>query len=267
MTQFSPVTILVNSSDGFEDCWEPFFRLLSTHWPDCAFPILLNTEKKQWGIPGCDLRTSRVSANESARLTWSECLIRAIDQIDTPLLMYFQEDYFLHAPVRQDVIGAAVDLMLARPEIGHIALTKHGSFGPFEPYPTAGFSKIRQDARYRISTQAALWRPDVLRSYLDAKENGWMFEIFGTWRARKRADLFLVADFEHSLGGPAIDYVHTGIIKGRWHPEMPGLFANHGINVNFDDRGFYRPPPMLIRKWEVIKKLGQDPVHALRQLF
>jgi hypothetical protein len=263
----SDVTILVNSSDGFEDCWPPFFRLLDAQWPDCGYPVLLNTEEKNWSFPKANMRASRVGSGESRRLSWSECLIRAIDQIETPLLLYFQEDYFLDRPVRADIVENAVKLMLQQPDIGHIALTKQGSFGPFEPHPVAGFSKIRQDARYRISTQAGLWRPDVLRSYLDPKENGWMFEIFGTWRAHKRKDLFLVADFSSENGGPAIDYVHTGIIKGKWHPLMPDLFAEHDIDVDFTKRGFYSPPPALVRKWEVIKKLAQDPVHAARQLF
>jgi hypothetical protein len=261
------LTILVNSSDGFEDCWAPFFKLLYTQWPDCSYPVLLNTEEKNWSFPKANQRASRVGAGEHRRLSWSECLIRAIDQIETPLLLYFQEDYFLDTPVRVDVIENAIRLMLRQPDIGHIALTKQGSFGPFEAYPMSGFSKIRQDAQYRISTQAGLWRPDVLRSYLDPKENGWMFEIFGTWRAQKRRDLFLVADFSPENGGPAIDYVHTGIIKGKWHPSMPALFAQLKIDVDFTKRGFYNPPPTLVRKWEVVKKLAQDPLHAARQLF
>jgi hypothetical protein len=261
------LTILVNSSDGFEDCWAPFFTLLHAQWPECSYPILLNTETKDWHFPKPNMRASRVASSEGNRLTWSECLIRAVDQIETPLLLYFQEDYFIERPIRKEVIDQAIKLMLSEPEIGHIALTKHGSFGPFEHYPVPGFSKIRQNARYRISTQAGLWRPDVLRSYLDSKENGWMFEIFGTWRAHKRKDLFLVADFGLEKGGPAIDYVHTGIIKGKWHPLISELFEKYGIEVDFSRRGLYSPPPALIRKWEVIRKLTQDPIHAARQLF
>lgn len=261
------LTILVNSSDGFDDCWAPFFELLYAHWPDCDYPVLLNTEEKNWSFPKHNSRASRVAAHEQRRLSWSECLIRAIDQIDTPLLLYFQEDYFIDAPVRMDVIEKAINLMLDQPEVGHIALTKQGSLGPFEPYPVNGFLQIRQDAHYRVSTQAALWRPNILRSYLDPKENGWMFEIFGTWRARKRTDVFLVADFRCEAGGPAIDYLHTGIIKGKWHSLIPELFAKHKINIDFSKRGFYIPPRPLTRKWQVIKKLLKDPVHAARQLF
>lgn len=261
------VTILINSSDGFEDCWPPFFHFLYRHWPDCDYPLILNTERKECSYIGRSVRATRVAVGEEGRLSWSECLIRAINQVETPLLLYFQEDYFLHAPVRTEVVELAVQHMLENPNVGHIALTRHGSFGPFEHHPTPGLSKISQKARYRISTQAGLWRPEVLQSYLDPSENGWMFEIFGTWRAHKRLDNFLVADFADEHGGPAIDYVHTGIIKGKWHPEMPLLFAAHGIKMDFSRRGIYENPPALLRKLDVIKKLASNPLHALQQIL
>lgn len=259
------VTVLVNSSDGFEDCWGPFFRLFREHWPDCFFPILLNTETRDYTYPGLDVAASRVAWGDAHRPTWSECLIRAIDQVRTPLVLYLQEDYFFDRPVRHAAICDIVETMSAHPSIAHVGLTKHGSVGPFELSEFPGLEKIPRTAGYRISTQAGLWRAEVLRSYLDPCENGWMFEIYGTLRARRRDDLFLTIDVRD--GGPAIDYTHTGIIKGQWHPAMPELFGRFGINLDFTARGFHRPPRRLLRKWGVIRKLMQDPVHAARQLI
>lgn len=260
-----PVTLLVNSSDGFEDCWRPFFRLLEVHWPDLELPILLNTETKTCDTIGRGIKSSRVASGEDRRLSWSECLIRAIDQIETPLLLYMQEDYFLSRPVRVDVLDRIVRMMIEHPQIAHVGLTKHGSRGPFLPHPLPGLSEIRRNARYRISTQAGLWRPKALRSYLDPTENGWMFEIFGTRRAAKRDDLFLTVDLETTE--PVFDYTHTGIIKGKWHKAIPGLFMQHGIEMDFSRRGFYNPPPAAIRKWAVLRKLAENPVRALRYLL
>ena len=45
-------TVLVNSSDGFEDCWDPFFKLFDKYWPNCNAPIILNTEKKTYKSTG-----------------------------------------------------------------------------------------------------------------------------------------------------------------------------------------------------------------------
>lgn len=259
-------TVFVNSSDGFVDCWRPFFKLLDHYWPQHG-PVLLNTEEAVWSDAPDYLRCSQVASGETERLTWSECVIRGLRQIDTPLLIYFQEDYFLDRPVRHNIIEAAVKKMVADPTIGHIALTRHGSLPPFEPYPDHGYEKIAAGARYRISTQAALWRRDILLSYLDPSENGWMFEILGTMRARRRSDIFLVARYDDTAGGPAIDYTHTGIIKGQWHPAIPELFARHAIEIDFGRRGFHTSPARLLAKLAVARKIAERPGHVVRQLF
>lgn len=259
-------TVFVNSSDGFVDCWFPFFTLLDRYWPQHG-PVLLNTEHRLWPEAPAYVRCSQIALGETERLAWSECVIRGLRQINTPLVAYFQEDYFLERPVKHDIVEAAAAKMMADPTIGHIALTRHGSEPPFESYPDPAYQTIRRHARYRVSTQAALWRRDVLLSYLDPSENGWMFEILGTWRARRRADTFLAARYDEAAGGPAIDYTHTGIIKGRWHPAMPALFAREGIPTDFDRRGFYAPPPRLLAKAAVARKLAERPGHVIRQLL
>ena len=263
----SEYSVLVNSCDGFEDCWGPFFTLLGKYWPQCEAPVYLNTERKTWTHPDFDIQSTTVQGNQQRRLTWSECLISALDQIKTPLVLYFQEDYFIHQPVRAEVIDKAVEFMVANPEVKHIALTRHGSLGPYEEYPAEGLQKISQKAKYRISTQASLWRVKTLKSYLRPEENGWMFEIYGTWRAQRRRECFLCADYDNKHGGPAIDYLHTGIIKGKWLRDIKTLFDQHGIEIDYYKRGFYQPKPPIIHKLEVAKKLLERPSYLIRQFF
>jgi hypothetical protein len=260
-------SILVNSSDGFEDCWAPFFTLLQRYWPACDAKIYLNTEKKTCHYQGLPVTSTKVQGDAEARLSWSECLLRALDQIETPLVLYFQEDYFIHQPVRDDVIRRATEYMIVHQEVGHVALTRHCSLGPYEEHEEGWLQVIMKNARYRISTQAALWRVDTLRSYLEAKENGWMFEIYGTWRAHKRDDIFLSTRWDDALGGPAIDYLHTGIIKGKWLREIAAVFEKNEISVNYDKRGFYEPKSRLLHRIEVAQKLLQDPKYLLKQFF
>ena len=260
-------SLLVNSSDGFEDCWGPFFTLFTKYWPTFKAPVFLNTEKKDWSFPGMNIQCTKVQAPAEPRLPWSECLIRALEQIKTPLVLYFQEDYFIHQPVRADVVQAAAEYMMKHPEVEHIALTRHCSHGPFETHAEDWLQGIRQKARYRISTQAALWRVDALISYLRSEENGWMFEIYGTWRAHKKKAVFLSAKFDEAHDGPAIDYLHTGIIKGKWLPEKKDIFEENNIDVDFSKRGFYKHKNVLLRKIETCHRLLQHPIYFAKQLM
>jgi len=263
-------SVLINSSDGYEDCWMPFFHLLKRYWPSLEAPIFLNTERVNWissDYPNliCT-QVDREHKNHSC-LTWSECLLSALEQIKTPLVLYFQEDYFIHQNVRHALIEQASNYMIHNPEIGHIALTKHCSYGPYNDHVEPWLQTIRPNARYRISTQAALWRVETLRSYLDPAENGWMFEIFGTWRSHNRDDVFLSTRWDDACGGPVIDYLHTGIIKGKWLRDIEDIFAQNGIHVDYKKRGFYEPKSRLLHKIEVAQKLLHNPQHLLKQLF
>lgn len=263
-------TLLVNTSDSFSDCWQPFFYLLKQHWPDCDVPILLNTENETWSYPGLNIRCSQVQTRSgtSRRLTWSECLLAALAQVETPLVLYMQEDYFVEKPIDVKLIQELAGEIIRYPEVKHIGLTHFGSEGPFEPMEDPRLWRIPQRAKYRISTQAGLWRTETLRSYLRARESGWMFEILGTRRARKRKELFLTLNRElYGQQSPAIYYLHTGIIKGRWHPAIPQLFASHGIAADFERRGFYRPKPWLLRKMDVLLKLAEQPLYTLRAMI
>lgn len=261
-------TILVNSSDTFDDCWPPFFHLFQTYWPGCEASVLLNTERKTHAVPGLNLRATQVQSPDEPRLTWSECFIRALAQVQTPLVLYFQEDYFLEAPVNVNFIDEMAHVMLAAPAIGHIGLTHFGSHGPFTPTSDDRLWQIGPRARYRISTQVGLWRKESLLRYLRPDENGWMFEIYGSRRATTIPETFLTTNrerFHPDLGSAIVQYTHTGIMKGRWHPAMPDLFARHGIAVDFSRRGFYHQPPFLLRKWQTLWKLASRPAGLLRK--
>jgi hypothetical protein len=266
------ITILVNSSDGFEDCWEPFFCLLKKHWPNCKYPILLNTEYKDYQYPGLNIKASKANASfPERRLTWSECLQEALKQIETPLLLYMQEDYFIDKPVLEMPIELFADKMINNGSINFIGLTHFGSCPPFVPYSKDdNFYEITKKARYRVSTQAGLWSRQSLLSLLMPDENGWMFEIFGTRRARRSAGIFLTSNRElyNPLKGTAIiNYTLTGIIKGKWHVDMPALFAHHNLKMDFAKRGFYKKRSYLFRKIETTKKLLKDPLKFCQRMW
>lgn len=260
-------TIFVNSCDAFSDCWTPFFRLLDAHWPGTRPPVVLNTETLDWEWKGTAVKATRVQRG-TTRLTWSECVLRGIEQVETPALLYLQDDYFIDSPVRTEIVEAAVLLLLSRPDVGHVGLTEFGSHGPFEPTEDERFWTIDPRARYRISLQAGVWRKSSLIRYLRSNENAWMFELYGSLRARRITERFLTTNreiFRRPLSA-VVAYDHTGIIKGKWHPAMPALFARHGIPMDFSRRGFYRPGPRWEDRVSTARKLIADPFALVRAL-
>lgn len=258
------ITILVNTSDSFEDCWPPFFKLFSEYWPNCNYPILLNTEFKEFQYPNLNIKSAMSNSDSpDTRLTWSSCLINAIHQIQTPIVLYLQEDYYLDAKVNIELIEELAELLEQNEQIKYIGLTDSGNYPPFKPFEKDHrLWEVSKNAKYRISTQAGLWKKDTLISYLKPDENGWMFEIFGSIRAKKRNDLFLTVNRElyNKKENPVFPYILTGIIKGKWHVAIPELFTKHQIQVDFSKRGFYIEKSYLLRKIETFKMLLRSPL-------
>lgn len=263
-------TILVNSSDGFEDCWFPFFSLFKKYWPNYNGEVYLNTEFKEYVHDGISIKSTKANSNNiESKLSWSECLIIALNQINTPYVLYLQEDYFINKVVDNEIINEFVEKMINDENIKYLGLTNFGNYPPFMNYDEdIRLKEVSKNSRYRISTQAGLWRKETLLSYLRKEENGWMFEIYGTWRASRRNELFLTLNNEIYIdNNNIINYVHTGIIKGKWHEAMPYIFKINGLKMDFDKRGFYKEKNVLMRKIETFRKLLKYPNILIKNFF
>jgi hypothetical protein len=262
----SSFTIIVNTSDSYSDCWAPFFTLFERYWPECDARVLLNTELATFAPGGVAVESTRVQEGSERRLTWSECLLRCLDQVRTPLVLYMQEDYFLEERVDAEAIAGLAERMITRADIGQIGLTAFGAYGPFEPTADADLWKVHRRSRYRTSLQGALWRVDTLRSYLRPEENGWMFEIYGTQRSRRRNDLFLTVNRDAERRRRVLPYSLAGIVKGKWHVTVPALFAREGIEMDFSRRGFFAPRHPALEKVRTLGKLMEHPRQLVRGL-
>ena len=229
--------ILVNSTDSFEDCWTPFFKLFKTFWPDYSGTIYLNTEEKHFVYEGLNIVSIQSGLTGSS---WSKCLDFAIHQIKEDSFIYMQEDYFLRSNVDHKQV---LDLHMAFTynKLDCLHLTDQCTKGPFiKDSVGEGLWAIKKGARYRASTQAAFWKKESLIKIIRPWESGWEFEEFGTDRSCKLlSKVFCVSqDLCKKDEIEVLPYIFTGIIKGKWKPEVVPLFKYYGIHIDFTKRGF-----------------------------
>ena len=263
------LAVFINSSDGFDDCWDPFFKLYCQFAKDlCGIPVYLNTERKDYSWTGLKISSTMVSENDSGfRLTWSECLQRGLNKIEEPYILYLQEDYFLNGNVDIDLIKESLEMIRAQPDVGVVYLNSYGPQFQNVREINLNFVEILPPVNYLLSTQAAIWRKDVLISLICPWENGWMFEKFGSCRARKLKKRFLSLSKSLLSERNALDYVYTGIIKGKWNTKCVDLFRSQNILIDFSRRGFYKDSGRLKSRMEVIKKIFSHPVNAFRSVL
>lgn len=262
------LAVFVNSSDGFEDCWAPFFKLFSAYGGGLrGLPVYLNTERKQFECGEMEVLATCVwPRSEIVRPTWSECLYRGLDAVREDLVLYLQEDYFLTQAVRSEIVEEALELLRCDERIGVIYLSDNGPRVAKSCRHAGSFLEVSLPAHYLINTQAAIWRKSYLRSVARPWENAWMFEKFGTLREGATRRRILMVTPEALAQGEVIHYVWSGVMKGKWKPECVDLFRKHDISADFAKRGFYREGSLWKYRIEVLYKLFGRPVPAIRSI-
>jgi len=237
-------SILINTCDKFEDCWYPFFKLFVTYWPDYKGKIYLNTEYKDYTYPGLNIISLKVCTKHNVPIdkhaTWSQCLKWALEAIDTDIVLYMQEDYFLNDNVKNEWIEYFNSLMVTNPDIPCIQLTHAGIPSVEKSSYDKLFTSDPEFFSY-VSCQASFWRKDIMMSLIREHETAWNFEWWGSKRAKYLGFQFLVVDhhffkpYEYSI----ISYIFTGVIGGKWYMPVVNLFKKHEVLVDFTKRGFF----------------------------
>jgi len=237
-------SILINTCDKFEDCWYPFFKLFSIYWPNYDGKIYLNTEYKDFSYEGLDIIPVKGCEKNrfprTKRATWSQCLRWALAEIDSDIILYMQEDYFLKDRVKSHVINDFARLMCLDPDIDCIQLTLP-SVGQGTPSNYKHLNKARKNKGdvSVVCLQASLWQKSTLLNYLRDYESAWHFESWGSKRAKFLPSNFFVVDTKWiEEESEVVPYIFTGIIKGKWYEPVTEIFSDHHIEMDFSKRGF-----------------------------
>ena len=231
--------VLVTTCDKYDDAWIPFFTLFQKNWPECDYPLYVNTERKTLPIQGLKLNWLLLSAEgPDEAVSWSKRLKEALERIDCEFILFMLEDFFIQKPVRKDKIAECIQWMEQEPEIGVIYF-----------YPTENdgntvnteFSSVKRACPWAINGDCGIWRRSFLISIL-RDENPWEFEVYGTYRWRRTSYQLLAQkkDFD-----PIIQYVfdtecgkRTAIIQGKWLPCVPEFLESNDIKIDYQKRGF-----------------------------
>ena len=254
-------TIIVNSCDAYSDTWYPFFKIFSKEWPDCRFPIILNTETASYNYGDLNIRCPQLYKNLPAP-TWSKRLLDTLNLIDTDYVILLMDDFFLTGKVDSSEIDFIIEEMDSDKSIGvcyvspmnpiHTVDDKHIDFGGHRGYSerakTANkctfirdFVKPYEKKDLRglnlVNAQAGVWRKGFLKKTLHPAETAWDWECYGTLRAYRFKEKFIsvlperkIVPYEWSKG--------NGIMQGVWVPEVvKPLFDRHGIDIDLSIRG------------------------------
>ena len=210
------------SCEAYSDAWPPFFALLDKFWPDHP-PVTLITDR----VPSEAILPRSCAAFCVGNLSWCG-ILEAYALFQTKPFLLLQEDFFLTANVKTELVAAALAQM--GPNIGGVRLY---------PCPGGGVS-LESDRRigiaaqsYRISCQATIWRPQFLAELLSSIGPGSAadFELKGSVICQGT----MLAWMRECHPWP-IEYLCSAITRGKWTPDAKKLCDVHGIPVDWSRR-------------------------------
>lgn len=227
------IALLVNSCDKYEDLWAPFFTLLKKYW-NPEYPIVLNTESKDFNFEGLNIKTLKLFENKNVE--WSERLRITLENIDSEYVITLLDDFFLEKSVDNNKINQCVKWMDENQNIAAFYFVYIKDTEQDNQYP--GFLKIKDTGEYRQNRQAAIWRKDILLKNLRDHESAWLFETLGSKRNAKwyKNQLFYCATEENSI--IEYDAKEGGAVhRGKWNKHVVETCKQNGIEIDTSARG------------------------------
>lgn len=217
----SDCSLLISSCDKYSDLWAPCLALYERFWSDCPFEKFLITEQIK---PNVHARVNVLRLGVGH--PWSRLLRQALACIESTYVIMMLDDFFLKRAVcTADVVDALKFI-----EKGHLMVRLTPRPAPARSSRDE-YSEIAPQEAYRVSTQAAIWRRDVLETLLRDEESPWEFEISGT----KRAQLAFQSGFYGSKTH-IIPYFHHVVERGKWFPHEAARFRRMNIGCDFTKR-------------------------------
>lgn len=251
------VAVVVSSCDAFFDAWRPFVFFFRKHWAACPFPIFLIVNELP--VRSQFVRPIAVGPDRG----WATNMDIALKSIPQPYVLYFQEDYFLTAPVRDEQLARDFAWAVEYDAASFCFYARSKTEPGFQPL-NERFGIVPRDSDGRTRLQVTLWKKEVLQAIIRPGETAWNMEA----RASERTRDLLCLSYLQRRDAP-IPYLMSAIVRGLWTPEAVDLcqeaeleisprFRSHHSDVAWRRR--FRRAIDRVRLAAAIARQGRHPI-------
>lgn len=234
-------TVVVCSCDKYSDLWDPFFTLFHAYWPECPYPVVLNTESKVYARNDMEIR-SFAPYKGGETVPYGKRMRDCLATVKTPYVLLLLDDFFLREKVKQDKLEQSIEWMEVNQDVycfnfDCIKDEYDVDDGRFE-----GFKRRSKYGAYRYNMQAGVWRTEALRNTWKEFESPWQWELYGNMRSWKDdSSIYSLEDNTDVPMNYGFNSEGMGVFRGKWViDDVAPLFAKHGIEVDFSKRGEYK---------------------------
>jgi len=178
------IPIILHSMDSYSRFWNPWYFLFQKHCKNHG-PIFFLSEEKEPDF------VNDVTHIKTGKGEWGERLLIALEQIESELVFYMQEDFWcvkdfeLKDNILEMFEEHKMDQLHIKENINLIKTIKIKD----------NLLKFAQDSEYTQNHQFGLWRKNKLKDNVLPNENPWENEINGSIRLNKNPHNVYLLDY------------------------------------------------------------------------
>jgi len=258
------LSFIVLSSDGYSDCWDPFFISFEKRFPKIEnIEIILSTNTKDYSYKNLNIKVLAHGKD----MPWSKRLRLSLEKAKNDIVLPLSEDFLLRSEVNKDVFTKVLDLIIYEKGIDHIRLLRAPVYKT-EKCDFEFLDKISAKTKKRFLFSPGLWKKDVLKKYINDHESPWIVEKMGDFRSKIYKDGFYCISNKYvKKNGQLYDTFFSGVIyKGKCQSFVVPFLEEEGF-TEILKRGVMTKDERSALKREAKKNLIADFFSILKSFF
>ena len=204
------IPIVLHSMDSYRRFWNPWYYLFKLHCKNHG-PIIFLSEEVEPDF------VSDVIHIKTGKGEWGERLLRALNQIESDLIFYMQEDFWC---INDYQLSDELIEMFEKYNMDQLHIKENILL--FSTKKIEGILyRFEQNSDYTQNHQFGLWKKNKLIENVFPNENPWQNEIEGSKRLNKKPHNVYLLDF----------YWYVSVCrKGQLMERGQKIIEKYGIN-------------------------------------
>jgi hypothetical protein len=211
VTDITKVPILLHIMDSYSWCWNNWYTLFKKYVHNHG-PIYFLTEDKAPDF------VDEVIHIKSGKGEWGERLLNGLEQIDSNLLFYMQEDFWAtnEMVLSNNLLDLFYDL-----DMETLHIVKHDlRVNLPQIHIKDDLYRFTPKSKFSLNHQFGLWDKDSLIKNIRPHENPWNNEIHGSTRRNLKP---------HSVYQIRYDWYVTSVSKGKLLPRGEKVLIDNNL--------------------------------------
>ncbi len=258
------LSVIVFSSDGYSDCWDPFFSNFEKQFPKLEnIEIILSTNTKNYSYKNLNIKV----LTHGKDVPWSKRLRLSIEIAKNDIILPLAEDFLLLSKVNKNDFDKVLDLIVKEKAIDHIRILNAPVYKT-EESNYEFLEKIASNTKKRFTYSPGFWKKNVLNKYIADHENPWVAEKMADLRSKIFDDGFYCVSKDYvNKNGQLYDTFFSGVIyKGKCAYYAVKFLQEEGF-TDILKRGIIARDDMEEMRREAKKKLMLDIYPIIRSFF